>query len=96
MHTVPLVIITNNATIFSEHEVLVDCCHSCTATCISLVKSFQKGIKIIKITINFIVTPETALRASLRGLCKHKEGLYRFQFLLDKDSGTDTDKTLAS
>ncbi len=33
---------TNNATIFSEHEVFVDCCHSNTAIYIHSIHFFKK------------------------------------------------------
>ena len=49
----PLVLLTKNATIFWEHEVFVDCCHSNTAIYIFSVFFFKKTVKIMGKNISF-------------------------------------------
>ena len=44
----PLALLTKNATIFSEHEVFVDCCHSNTVIYIFSIFFFQKSMKIME------------------------------------------------
>ncbi len=65
----PLALLIKNSTIFWEHEVFVDCCHSNTGIYIFSVVFFQNSVKIMeKITVlilvlltNFILIIQTEL-----------------------------------
>ncbi len=52
MHTTTLALLTKNATIFWEHEVFVDCCHSNMAIYIFSI-FFLKKLKIMEKNISF-------------------------------------------
>ncbi len=53
----PLALLTNNATIFWEHEVFLDCCHSITAIYIFSIfffKKYENNGKNISFNLGFI------------------------------------------
>ncbi len=57
MHATTLALLTKNATIFWEHEVFVDCCHSNTKIYIFSIFFFKKTVKIMEkniINLGFI------------------------------------------